>query len=121
MEPTSGEAFWWELPTLDADCFGIFLRQFGHPYAESLNIMLLDQAPAHVAHRIQVPENMVLLWLPAYSPELNPVERLWKGLKHRIDMQDPQVQSSLAALRDHVAGIMQRYTAEGIASLTGYP
>jgi putative transposase len=121
VEPTSGEAFWWELPALDADCFGIFLRQFGHHYAESLNIMLLDQAPAHVAHRLQVPENVVLLWLPAYSPELNPVERLWEDLKHRIDVQDPQVRSSLAALRDHVAGIVQRYTAEGIASLTGYP
>jgi DDE superfamily endonuclease len=76
VEPTTGETFWWELPRLDADCFSVFLRQLSQHYAESLNIVLLDQAPAHVAQRVQIPANVVLMWLPAYSPELNPVERL---------------------------------------------
>jgi transposase len=120
VEPSTGEAFWWELPRLDADCFTIFLRQFGHHYAESLNIVLLDQAPAHVAQRVPIPENVVLMWLPAYSPELNPVERLWEDLKARIDVLDEQVRSSLATLQEHVAGLIRRYTAETIASVTGY-
>jgi putative transposase len=120
VEPTTGEAFWGELPRLDADCFTGFLRQFGQHYTESLNIVLLDQAPAHVAQRVEVPENVVLLWLPAYSPELNPVERLWEDLKQRIDVLDARLRSSLTALQAHVAGIIQRYTAETIASLTGY-
>ena len=34
VEPTSGEAFWWELPRLDAACFTVFLRQFGQHYAD---------------------------------------------------------------------------------------
>jgi hypothetical protein len=29
VEPTTGDAFWWELPRLDAPCFNVFLRQFG--------------------------------------------------------------------------------------------
>jgi hypothetical protein len=120
VEPTTGDAFWWELPRLDADCFTVFLRQFGQHYAESLNIILLDQAPAHVAQRVQIPENVVLVWLPAYSPELNPVERLWEDLKRRIDVLNGQVRSSLRALREHVADLVQRYSAETIASLTGY-
>jgi putative transposase len=120
VEPTTGDAFWWELPRLDADCFSIFLRQFGHHYAESLNIVLLDQAPAHVAQRVPIPENVVLVSLPAYSPELNPVERLWEDLKYRIDVGDTLVRSSLTALQAHVAGLVHDYTAETIASLTGY-
>jgi len=120
VEPTTGEAFWWELPSLDAECFGIFLNKFGQYYAESLNIVLLDQAPAHVAQRVSVPDNVVLMWLPAYSPELNPVERLWEDLKSRIDVVDTRVRRSLAALQAHVAGLVQRYTAATIASLTGY-
>jgi transposase len=108
------------LPRLDADCFTVFLRQFGQHYAESLNIVLLDQAPAHVAQRVEIPENVVLVWLPAYSPELKPVERLWEDLKRRIDVLDPRVRSSLTALQEHVAGIVRRYSAETIASLTGY-
>jgi hypothetical protein len=49
-------AFWWELPHLDADGFGIFLAKVGQSYAESLNIVLLDQAPAHVAQCVSVPD-----------------------------------------------------------------
>jgi hypothetical protein len=120
VEPTTGEAFWWELPSLDAECFDIFLNKFGQAYAESLNIVLLDQAPAHVAQRVSVPDNVVLVWLPAYSPELNPVERLWEDLKGRIDVVDARIRRSLAALQTHVAGLVQRYTAATIASLTGY-
>jgi hypothetical protein len=120
VEPTTGEAFWWELPSLDAECFDIFLNKFGQYYAESLNLVLLDQAPAHVAQRVSVPENVILVWLPAYSPELNPVERLWEDLKSRIDVMAAQVRSSLARLQDHVADILRRYTPETIASLTGY-
>jgi hypothetical protein len=120
VEPTTGDAFWWEWSCLDADCFNLFLQKFGQHYAESLNIVLLDQAPAHVAQRVQMPANVVLVWLPAYSPELNPVERLWEDLKARIDVMDARVRASLSALQEHVASIVQRYTAATIASLTGY-
>src|SRR5215813_2714995 len=33
-----------------------------------------EQAPAHITQRVQLPENVVLVWLPAYSPALHPVE-----------------------------------------------
>jgi DDE superfamily endonuclease len=120
VEPTTGDAFWWELPCLDADCFALFPDKFAQCYADSLNIVLLDQAPAHVAQRVQWPENVVLVCLAAYSPELNPVERLWEDLKSRIDVGDVRVRSSLSALQAHVADLIQRYPAETIASLTSY-
>jgi len=121
VEPTTGDAFWWEFSRLDAECFTIFLRQFGQHYAKSLNIVLLDQAPAHVAQRVQCPDHVILLWLPAYSPELNPVERLWEeDLKARIEVLDRRIRSSLARLQEHVADIVRRYTDATIASLTGY-
>jgi hypothetical protein len=120
VEPTTGEACWWALPRRDADCFPVFLRQFGQHSAERLNIVLREQAPAHVAQRVEVPENIVLVWLPASSPEVHPVERLWEDLKYRIAVRNGPVRASLRAVQEHVAGLVQRSSAERIASLTGY-
>jgi len=67
-----------------------------------------------------VPDNIVLVWLPPYSPELNPVERLWEDLKYRIDIQTPSLRANLQVFREPIARIVHGYTAEAIASLTGY-
>lgn len=40
-------------------------------------VLMLDQAGLHKSKALAVPENIVLLHLPPYSPELNPVESLW--------------------------------------------
>jgi hypothetical protein len=48
------------------------------------------------------------------------VERLWEDLKRRLDVLNAQGRSSLRALQEHVASLVQHYAAETIASLTGY-
>jgi hypothetical protein len=108
------------VPRLAADCCTVFLRQGGHQEAESLNSVLLDQAPAHVAQRVALPQTGSLGWLPADSPELTPVERLWEDLQSRLDVQPPSSRSNLQGLREPIAGLVRDYTAEPMASLTGY-
>jgi transposase len=44
-------------------------------------ILVLDQAGWHIAKALKVPANLTLLHLPPYSPELNPVERVWAYLR----------------------------------------
>ena len=44
-------------------------------------VSVLDQAGWHVAKDLEVPDNLSLLLLPPYSPELNPVERVWAYLR----------------------------------------
>ncbi len=63
---------------------------------------------------------MVLIELPPYSPELNPVERLWEDPKSHLDVLDPRVRSSLNGLRDHMADLIHGYRPEEMASPTGY-
>ena len=47
-------------------------------------VLILDQAGWHGSRRLTVPGNITLLPLPAYSPELNPVERVWLYLRERF-------------------------------------
>ena len=44
-------------------------------------VLILDGAGWHVARELKVPANITLHRLPAYSPELNPIERVWAYLR----------------------------------------
>ena len=80
--------------------------------------MLLDRGRFHRAKALQVPKNLVLEFLPAYSPELNPMERLWEDLKSHIALE---LFENLQLLKDRVAGILQQYPSSFLQSITGYP
>ena len=43
--------------------------------------MQLDQAAWHTASKLKIPDNILLIKQPAYSPELNPIECLWDYIK----------------------------------------
>ncbi|MDW8215756.1 MAG: transposase, partial [Roseiflexaceae bacterium] len=84
MAPTSGERFFLESPALNADQFQRFLDAFSQAFAASLNILVLDTSGAHTARRLTIPENVRLVFLPPYCPELNPIERVWRDLKDEL-------------------------------------
>lgn len=80
--PQTGDSLAWLAPTVNTDLMNRFLRQLSqhlgrHRYA----VLVLDGAGWHVAKQLQVPGNITCLPLPPYSPELNPMERLWAWLK----------------------------------------
>jgi len=43
--------------------------------------MLWDKAGFHTANKVKIPDNVTIMPLPPYSPELNPVENLWHYLR----------------------------------------
>lgn len=67
---------------------GVLLECLGEAYADYDLLVVLDGAPSHTSGQITQPENVSFLRLPAYSPELNPVERWFlefrRGLSNRI-------------------------------------
>lgn len=64
-----------------------------------------------------LPENVIPLFLRSYSPELNPVERLWQDLKMQIDARDEAVRA-LGTARSRSYS-HHRYSGEALASFTG--
>jgi transposase len=49
--------------------------------ADDVAVVIMDQAGWHVSRRLIVPDNIRILLLPPYSPELNPMENLWHWTK----------------------------------------
>jgi hypothetical protein len=106
------------MPALDSACFQAFLDEFSRAYPDTLNVLVIDGAPAHIAHSLKIPENVVLFRLPPYCPELNPIERVWQDFRRRLSVDLPH---SLQVLADDAARVVCEYTPQVLASLTGYP
>lgn len=117
VDPSTGESFFLELPSLDTPCFQVFLNEFSRAFPETLNVLVLDGAPPHIARSLKVPENVLLFRLPPYSPELNPIERVWLDLRRRMGDTLPP---SLDALADSAAQAICSYTNDSLASLTRF-
>jgi transposase len=81
VDPVTGESFCLYLPGLDGRCFEAFLKHLGEAYADHRLVVVLDNAPSHISKEVVVPQNVSLLALPAYSPELNPVERWFQEFR----------------------------------------
>jgi hypothetical protein len=69
---------------MDSLCFQTFLERLGETYADHHLVMVLDGAPSHTSGEIRLPENVSLLRLPSYSPELNPVERWFQEFRRAL-------------------------------------
>ena len=69
------------LPWVNAEAMSLFLAEVAQRHADEFILMVMDQAGWHLVGDLAVPENMRLLFLPPYSPELNPAEHLWDALR----------------------------------------
>ena len=75
---------------LDTEAMSLFLAELSQAVAPGAHaVVLMDKAGWHIAGDLVVPANLSLVFLPPYSPELNPIERLWLHLRdnhltHRV-------------------------------------
>jgi transposase len=118
VEPTTGESFFLELPQLNTINLQSFLQEFAHRYHDTLNIVLMDKGSCHTAKTLVIPEKVVCLFIPPYSPELNPIERLWREMKDQLAWL---LVAQLEELAQHVERIIRHYSKRAIQSLTSYP
>jgi transposase len=99
FSPVTGDNFMLEMPNCNAASFQIFLDEFSSQKPDEFKIMVLDNGAFHKAKSLNIPENIMLLFLPPYSPELNPAEKIWAKLKRTFTNR---LFHSLDALSDFI-------------------
>ena len=122
VQPGTDNAFALMMPRADTEAMQEFLDRFSATIADDEHVaMFADQAGWHIANDLRVPANVTLLPLPAYSPELNPVERLWLYLKERF--LSHRLLDDYDAIVDAACAAWQRLLTEvgRIKSLCTYP
>jgi transposase len=75
--PQTGDLEFMTAPDMKTDNMSLFLSKVSDNHPEKEIIMVVDGASTHKSKSLVVPNNVHILVLPPYSPELNPVEVLW--------------------------------------------
>jgi transposase len=120
--PGTDEAFALALPEASAASMAVLLERFARELEPGAHVaLILDRAGWHVARRLAVAENVTLLPLPPYPPELDPVERVWLYLRERF--LSHRVLDGYAAVLDAACRARNALAAEPgrLATLTGCP
>jgi hypothetical protein len=117
VSPLAGQLDWSLTEKMNTTNMSTFLRQVSQAHPEEFIVMVVDGASSHKAKELVVPENIRLIPLPGYSPELNPQEHIWDEVREKafpnmvLDQMALVVErlkhgmSSLAADAERVRGI----------------
>lgn len=85
VQPATGEGFALILPEVSTHTMAVFLAEFAKTLAPDEHaVMVLDGAGWHGSNALTIPENITLVPPPPYSPECNPIERVWLFLRERF-------------------------------------
>ena len=105
VSPLSGENFMLFLPWVNTEMMLLYIEQLSQAYSDSKLLLIPDQAGWHKSKDLLLPGNIRFEFLPAYSPDLNPVEKLWLYLRRHVcrnrlfESEEELMQSLETALR----------------------
>jgi hypothetical protein len=117
VEPLSGYSFFYEFSHLEGNCFQRFLNLVSIDLGDEVAVIQFDQGSFHRLKSLDWPENIIPIFQPPHSPELNPIERVWEWLKSQLQWGNCV---SLDQLRHKLSELLAAITPERIISLTSY-
>lgn len=115
VEPKTGDLFSLFLPFVNTEMMQIYLDEFSKTIGSNKILLIMDQAGWHKSKALIVPDNIIIWYLPPYSPELNPIERLWKQIKQNTLYN--RLYTSLNQLENAVQKYFDTFTNEMLAQL----
>lgn len=83
VEPLTGESCFLVMPYCNTECMNVFLKNLSHTYPKDKIILICDGAVWHKSGSLVIPENIKLIFIPPYTPEMNPIEQIWKEIRKR--------------------------------------
>jgi len=83
VEPITGESLFLVLPYCNSDCMNVFLHELSAAYSEDYILLVADGAAWHKSKSLSIPSNIEIMPLPPYTPEMNPIEQIWKEIRKR--------------------------------------
>ena len=95
------------LPRVNTECMQLFLNEVSKRHPKEQIVMVIDGAGWHRSDTLKAPDNIYLLKLPPYAPELNPIEHVWDELREKFFHN--RVFDSLDALEDQLELVLRAF------------
>ena len=117
VDPVSGDNFFLVLPYSNTDCMNIFLQKLSEQFPDDYIFLALDRASWHTSKNLKIPKNIELIFIPPYTPEMNPTEQIWKEIR-KIGFKNEAFQT-LEKVIDRLCETINNLTNDTIKSITG--
>lgn len=117
VEPLTGENCFLIMPYCNTDCMNVFLKHLSETYPNDRIVLVCDGAAWHKSKTLEVPSNIHLLFIPPYTPEMNPIEQIWKEIRKRGFKNE--IFKTLEKVVDRLCDVICSISAETIKSITG--
>ena len=117
VEPLTGESCFVVMPYCNTESMNMFLEELSNTFPKDKIILVCDGAAWHKSGSLRIPENIELVFIPPYTPEMNPIEQIWKEIRKRGFKNE--VFQSLQKVVDRLCDTMCSLSNDTIKSITG--
>ena len=117
VEPLTGDSCFLVMPCCNSGCMNLFLEELSRQYADDVVLLCCDGAAWQKSGSLRIPENVHLFHIPPYTPEMNPIEQIWKEIRKTGFRND--VFATLEKVVDRLCDTISSLTADTIKSITG--
>ena len=104
------------LEKCNSENMSIYLNGLSAQFEDDLILLCVDRASYHTSKILYIPQNIFLFFLPPRTPEMNPVELMWREIRKRGFKN--RVFASIGAVIDNFYDVILEMTTESIKNLT---
>ncbi|MEE5339860.1 IS630 family transposase [Streptococcus pneumoniae] len=83
VDAYTGESFFLRAGGCNTEWMNVFLEELSQAYPDDYFLLVMDNAIWHKSSTLKIPTNIGFAFIPPYTPEMNPIEQVWKEIRKR--------------------------------------
>ncbi|MDS5076534.1 IS630 family transposase, partial [Streptococcus pneumoniae] len=83
VDAHTGESFFLIAGGCNTEWMNVFLKELSQAYPYDYFLLVMDNAIWHKSSTLKIPTNIGFAFIPPYTPEMNPIEQVWKEIRKR--------------------------------------
>ncbi|HET2587553.1 TPA: IS630 family transposase, partial [Streptococcus pneumoniae] len=83
VDAYTGESFFLIAGRCNTEWMNAFLEELSQAYPDDYLLLVMDNAIWHKSSILKIPTNIGFAFIPPYTPEMNPIEQVWKEIRKR--------------------------------------